>query len=81
MRHGLFGSPNRVLTGPGIKSSPENLKKVYYAAVATYDRPFSAGDKDALSANMLLTGVVKDGVVTFAYPDDRKRNVVARRKQ
>jgi branched-chain amino acid transport system substrate-binding protein len=79
--HGFFGVPNAVLTGPAIKSSLENLHKVYYGAVATYNHPFSPEDKDAFSANMLLMGIVKNGVVTYAYPEDSARSIVAQRKR
>lgn len=79
--YGLFGVSNGSLSGPAIKASLENLKKVYYGAVATYDRPFSVSDKDAFSANMLLLGAVKGGAVTYAYSADIRRNVFAQRKQ
>lgn len=79
--YSLFGLRDSSLSGPAIKASLENLEKVYHGAVATYDRPFSASDKDAFTANMLLLGTVKGGVVTYAYPADMKRNVFAQRKQ
>lgn len=79
--YSLFGVRGASLDGPAIKASLENLKKVYYGAVATYDHPFSASDKDAFTANMLLLGMVKGGVVTYAYPADIQRNVFAQRKQ
>lgn len=79
--YSLFGVQRASLSGPAIKTSLENLKKVYHGAVATYDRPFSISDKDAFTENMLLMGVVKGGVVTYAHPEDIKRNVFAQRKQ
>lgn len=79
--YSLFGLRDSSLSGPAIKASLENLDKVYHGAVATYDRPFSTSDKDAFTANMLLLGMVKGGVVTYAYPADMKRNVFAQRKQ
>ncbi len=79
--YSLFGVRDGSFTGPAIKASLENLERVYYGAVATYDHPFSANDKDAFTANMLLLGQVKGGVVTYAYPVDIKRNVFAQRKQ
>lgn len=79
--YSLFGVRDGVLNGPAIKASLENLQKVYHGAVASYDNPFSAKDKDAFTANMLLLGIVKGGVVTYAYPVDIKRNVFAQRKQ
>ncbi|MCX7256322.1 MAG: ABC transporter substrate-binding protein [Polaromonas sp.] len=77
--YGMFGVRGS-LSGPALKASLENLRTVYYGAVATYDRPFSSSDKDAFTANMLLLGTVKGGVVTYAYPEDVKRNVFAQRK-
>ncbi len=67
--------------GPAIKASLENLSKIYYGAVATYDNPFSPSDKDAFTPNMLLMGQVKDGAVTYAYPADIKRNLFVQRKK
>jgi branched-chain amino acid transport system substrate-binding protein len=49
--------------------------------VATYEKPFSVADKDALTANMLVMGQVKNGVVTFANPEDAKRNLLVQRKR
>ena len=49
--------------------------------VATHEKPFSADSKDAISANMLVMGMVKNGAVTFAYPEDAKRNLQVQRKQ
>jgi branched-chain amino acid transport system substrate-binding protein len=77
----LFGVRDGVLTGPVIKSQLENNKRPYYGVIATYDRPFSAQDKDAVSTNMLVMGQVKGGAVTFAYPEDAKRNLFVQRKQ
>lgn len=79
--YGLFGMRDSTLTGPAMKASLESLDKVYHGAVATYDRPFSTSDKDAFTANMLLLGMVKNGVVTYAYPADMKRNIFTLRKQ
>ena len=49
--------------------------------VSTYEKPISANDKDAVTANMLYLGQVKNGSVTFAYPEDAKRNLFVQRKQ
>ncbi|MES2942804.1 MAG: ABC transporter substrate-binding protein [Pseudomonadota bacterium] len=81
MLYGMFGvTGGGKLSGPAIKSSLENLKRVYYGAVATYDKPFSITDKEAISANMLLLGTVRNGAVTFAYLEDFRRNIFAQRK-
>ena len=69
------------LAGPAIKAALENIKRVYYGVVGTYDKPFSLDDKDAMTANMLVMGKVSDGVVTFANPADAKRNLFVQRKK
>lgn len=79
--YGLFGMRDSTLTGPAVKTSLENLEKAYHGAVATYDRPFTTSDKDVFTANMLLLGMVKGGMVTYAYPADMKRNIFTLRKQ
>ena len=79
--YSLFGIRDGNLGGPAIKSALENIQRVYYGVVATYDRPFSLDDKDAISANMLVMGQVRNGLVTFAYPEDARRNLFVQRKQ
>lgn len=69
------------LAGPRVKFALENLERVYYGVVATYDKPFSITDKDAISANMLVMGKVHAGNVTFAYAEDAKRNLTMQRKK
>ena len=77
----LFGIRDGNLSGPRIKQSLENLPRIYYGVVATYEKPFTSTSKDAVSANMLVMGMVKGGAVTFAYPADAKRNLIVQRKQ
>lgn len=79
--YSLFGIRDGNLSGPAIKSALENIQRVYYGVVATYDRPFSLDDKDAISANMLVMGQVRNGLITFAYPEDARRNLFIQRKQ
>jgi len=79
--YALFGIRNGELTGPAIKRALENLQRPYYGVVSTYERPFSADDKDAISANLLVMGQVRNGAVTFAYPEDARRNLIVQRKQ
>ena len=62
--YSLFGIRDGKLTGPAVKAALENIKRTYYGVVATYQRPFSLEDKNALSQNMLVMGMVKDGKVT-----------------
>jgi branched-chain amino acid transport system substrate-binding protein len=82
LMHALFGvRGGAVLDGPTIKAALENMTRNYYGVVATYEKPFSKTDKDAVTANMLVLGQVKNGAVTFAYPEDAKRNLFVQRKQ
>jgi branched-chain amino acid transport system substrate-binding protein len=81
LMHALFGLRNGQMDGPSIKTALENISRNYYGVVATYEKPFSANDKDAVTANMLYLGQVKNGAVTFAYPEDAKRNLFVQRKQ
>jgi len=79
--YSLFGIRDGNLTGPAVKTALENISRTYYGVVATYERPFSPQSKDAMSQNMLVMGMVKNGAVTFAYPEDAKRNLFVQRKQ
>ena len=79
--YSLFGIRDGNFTGPAVKTALENLKRTYYGVVATYERPFSLDDKDALSQNMLVMGKVQNGKVTFANPEDARRNLFVQRKQ
>ncbi len=79
--HSLFGIRNGKIDGPSIKTALENIPRVYYGVVATYEKPFSRDDKDAITENMLVMGKVQGGAITFAYPEDAKRNLIVQRKQ
>jgi branched-chain amino acid transport system substrate-binding protein len=80
LTYSLFGIRDGNLAGPQLKAALENISRVYYGVVATYERPFSVNDKDAISQNMLVMGKVANGMVTFARPEDAKRNAVVKRK-
>lgn len=77
----LFGIRDGKLTGPAIKAALESRNRTYYGVTATYEQPFSKQDKEATTQNMLVMGMVKNGAVTFAYPEDAKRNLFVQRKQ
>ena len=81
LMYSLFGVRDGVINGPTLKLALENMPRTYYGVVATYEKPFTLIDKDAITANMLVMGMVKNGVVTFAYPEDAKRNLFVQRKQ
>jgi branched-chain amino acid transport system substrate-binding protein len=77
----LFGIRDGNVAGPKLKAALENMSRVYYGVVATYEHPFSLNDKDAISQNMLVMGKVSNGVVTFARAEDARRNAVVKRKK
>lgn len=78
--YSLFNIRDGNLNGPAVKKALENMGRVYYGVVATYEKPFSEADHDAITQNMLVMGLVKNGLVTFAYPEDAKRNLFVQRK-
>jgi branched-chain amino acid transport system substrate-binding protein len=80
LTYSLFGIRDGNLAGPQLKAALENISRVYYGVVATYEHPFSLNDKDAISQNMLVMGKISNGVVTFARLEDAKRNAVVKRK-
>lgn len=81
LTYAVLGIRNGDLSGPSIKAALENMQKVYYGVTATHQQPFTKDDKDAVSANMLVMGMVKNGAVTFAYPEDRTKNLFVQRKK
>ena len=81
LTYALFSIRDGKFTGPAVKTALENIPRVYYGVVSTYEKPFSADDKDAVTPNMLVMGKVKNGAITFAYPEDARRNLVVQRKK
>jgi branched-chain amino acid transport system substrate-binding protein len=81
LAYALFKVRDGKLTGPAIKHGLENSDRAYYGVVTTYKNPFSSEDHDAITANMLYLGMVKNGAITFAYPQDAKRNLAVQRKE
>jgi len=77
----LFGVRDGNPTGPVLKAALENIARIYYGVVATYEHPFSRDDKDAITPNMLVMGKVKNGLITFARAEDAKSNAVVKRKK
>ena len=81
LMYALFAMRNSALNGQTLRASMENMDQIYYGVVATYEKPFSLDNKEAISRNMLVMRMVKNSAVTFAYPDDAKRNLLVQRKQ
>ena len=68
-------------SGDALKQALENLERPYPGVVTTHEKPFSAGDHDAFSRNMIWLGVWRRGEIQFHYPDDAKRSSFIRRKE
>ncbi len=59
--------------GPKIKAALEDLKAPVDGVVTTYNKPFSAKDHEAITANIPVFGEVKGQRVVYAYADDQKK--------
>lgn len=56
--------------GRKIREALENLKTKVEGVVTVYDKPFSATDHEAITSNIPVFGLVKDGRVVAAHPED-----------
>jgi len=59
--------------GPKIKAALEDLKAPVEGVVTTYNKPFTAKDHEAITANIPVFGEVKGQRVVYAYSDDQKK--------
>ena len=59
--------------GPKVKDALENLKAPVEGVVTTYNKPFSKGDHEAITANIPVFGEVKGNRVVYAYADVFKK--------
>lgn len=66
--------------GPKIKQALEDLKTPVEGVVTTYNKPFSAKDHEAITANIPVFGEVKGQRVVYAYPEDQKKASEVRMK-
>jgi branched-chain amino acid transport system substrate-binding protein len=69
------------ISGTTLKAALESKTRPYRGVVTTYTEPFSAGDHDAFSVNMVWLGTWRRGQVEFFYPDDAKQSSMIRRKE
>ena len=56
--------------GRKIREALEDLKEKVDGVVTVYDRPFTATDHEAISGNIPVFGLVKDGKVVPAHDED-----------
>jgi branched-chain amino acid transport system substrate-binding protein len=59
--------------GPKVKAALEDLKTPVEGVVTTYNKPYSAKDHEAITANIPVFGEVKGQRVVYAYEDDFKK--------
>jgi branched-chain amino acid transport system substrate-binding protein len=56
--------------GRKIQQALENLQAPIEGVVTTYDHPYTAADHEAISANIPVMGLVRNGRVIAAHPED-----------
>jgi branched-chain amino acid transport system substrate-binding protein len=66
--------------GPKVLAALENLKAPVEGVVTTYNQPFSKADHEAVTLNMVVMGKVQNGVVLYAYDEDKKKGGEVRTK-
>ena len=66
--------------GPKILEALENLQKKVEGVVTIYDHPFDAEDHEAIPGNMIVWGLIKNGLVVPAYPEEFRTKQAARLK-
>lgn len=66
--------------GPKIREALENLNDKLEGVVTLYDKPYSVTDHEAISNNIPVFGVVKNGRVVPAHPDDLEGDKAIRLK-
>lgn len=69
------------LSGDSIRVALENLDRGIEGVVTTYIRPFTPEDHDAITENMLVMGVVRNGIIDFALEEDARRSHGIRHKR
>ncbi|MBT0960834.1 ABC transporter substrate-binding protein [Denitromonas iodatirespirans] len=68
------------LEGDKIRNALEHLDRGVEGVVTTYIRPFTPEDHDAITENMLVLGVVRQGRIEYAFKEDARRSFAIRRK-
>lgn len=62
-----------------VRRALEQLKASVYGAVTTYEKPFTAEDHEAISADMLATGEVKGSRIVHAYREEVQSIIIGKR--
>ena len=69
------------LGSTALKKALEHPSGPYRGVVTVYDRPFSPGDHDAISGNMLWLGTWRNNERAYYYKDDERKASIIRRKE
>ncbi|MBC7481696.1 MAG: hypothetical protein H7337_07305 [Rhizobacter sp.] len=64
--------------GTKVREALENLTEPVEGVITTYRKPFAKGQHEAINAQIPVFGVVKDGRVVYANPEDRVRNLTVK---
>lgn len=67
--------------GKKIREALENLNEKVEGVMTTYDHPYTPKDHEAITKNMVVFGMVKDGKVVYAKDEDAKNAGVVRVKE
>lgn len=67
--------------GAAIKNHLENMRYPIEGIITTHAKPFSATDHDAISANMLVMGIIRNGKTDYAFAEDSRKSFALQRKQ
>lgn len=71
----------RDLSGDSVREALEDLNRGIEGVVTTYTRPFTPDDHDAITENMLVMGVVRNGAIDFAFEEDARQSHGIRHKR
>jgi branched-chain amino acid transport system substrate-binding protein len=66
--------------GPKVLKALEDLQAPVEGVVTTYNKPFTKDDHEAITANMVVIGAAKDGIINYAYDEDKKKGGEVRTK-
>ena len=69
------------IDGPSIKYALENMNHRLTGVLASYNRPFTSDDHEALDSSILVLGQVRNGLVQYANPADAKRAALLTRSK
>ncbi len=67
--------------GSKLRAALENLQACIHGVVSTYQHPFSAGDHEAITTDMVVMGEVRKGRIQFAHKDDEKVAIVGKKRK